>query len=133
MFLGFVGRELGGIPSVDDDPAAAFGAARSVVASDLEDPQRAGATFEGFSGRSTFAEAVDRFLSGDLLIHRWDLARATGQEVELDLEEVRRQREVLDGFGDRLRGPGAFGPELQPPEDADEQTRLLAFAGRRAF
>jgi hypothetical protein len=35
-------------------------------------------------------------------------------------------------MGDAMRGPGAFGPELEAPEDADEQTRLLAFLGRRA-
>jgi hypothetical protein len=30
-----------------------------------------------------------------------------------------------------MRGPGAFGPAIDPPADADEQTRLLAFLGRR--
>jgi hypothetical protein len=30
-----------------------------------------------------------------------------------------------------MRGPGAFGPAINPPEDADEQAELLAFLGRR--
>ena len=38
MFLGLVGRQLGDIPGVDDDPLAAWNAARSVVQGDLEDP-----------------------------------------------------------------------------------------------
>jgi uncharacterized protein (TIGR03086 family) len=133
MFLGFVGRELGAIPSVDEDPAAAFAAARAVVAGDLADPDRAAATFTGFSGESTFEAAVDRFLSGDLLLHRWDLARASGQDVTLAPAEVERQHEVLQGFGEALRSPGAFGPPLEPPAGADAQTRMLAFAGRQAW
>src|SRR4051812_36830093 len=62
MFLGFVGRELGDIPSVDDDPEGAWNAARAVVQKDLDDPDRAGAEFEGFFGTSTFEGGVDRFL-----------------------------------------------------------------------
>jgi hypothetical protein len=29
-----------------------------------------------------------------------------------------------------MRRPGFFGPELTPPDGADEQTRMLAFLGR---
>jgi uncharacterized protein (TIGR03086 family) len=133
LFLGFVGRELGDIPSVDDDPAAAFAAASDTVATDLEEPTRADATFQGELGETTFAKAVDRFLTGDLLIHRWDLARATGGDETLELADVRRQDELMRGLGDALRGPSAFGPELEAPPGADEQTRLLAFLGRRSW
>ena len=38
MFLGFVGRSLGDIPAVDDDPLGAWTAARDVVQADLDDP-----------------------------------------------------------------------------------------------
>src|SRR4029077_16206761 len=62
MFLGFVGRKPGDIPSVDDDPLGAWNAARSVVQADLEDPDRAGAEFEGMMGRQTFEAGGDRFL-----------------------------------------------------------------------
>jgi len=31
-----------------------------------------------------------------------------------------------------MRSPQAFGPEVDAPAGADEQTRLLAFLGRRA-
>lgn len=133
MFLGFVGRQLGEIPSVDDDPAGAFEAARAVVQADLEDPQRAGATYEGAFGRMTFEDGVDRFLCFDLVVHGWDLARAAGLDERMDPDEVRRVMEAAQGFGDAMRGPGAFGPALDPPPDADEQTRLLAFLGRRAW
>lgn len=132
LFFGFVGREPGPVPPVEDGPAEAFEAVRRQVQADLDDPARAGAEFDGFFGRSTFAEAVDRFLSFDLLVHGWDLARAAGLDeaiAEPDLEWLER---AAAGFGDAMRGPQAFGPALEPPADADRQTRLLAFLGRRA-
>ncbi len=132
MFLGFVGRELGDGPSVDDDPAAAWDHARSAVQADLDDPERATATFDGFTGPTTFEAAVDRFLCTDLVVHRWDLAQASGQQVELDPADMAHVREAMAGLADRMRGPGAFGPELEPPPGADEQTAFLAYFGRRA-
>lgn len=132
MFLGFVGRSLIPVaPSADDDPAAAFGAARATVQADLDDPERAGAEYDGFGGRSTFAEGVDRFLCFDLNVHGWDLARAAGLDASIDPDELLRLRADAEAFGDALRGPGAFGPAVEAPPDADEQTRLLAFLGRR--
>jgi uncharacterized protein (TIGR03086 family) len=133
LFLGFVGRSLPEGPSVDDDPAGAFARARAVVQADLEDPERAGEEFEGLTGRRTFASGVDRFLSGDLVMHRWDLGQAAGIPVELTPEEIKRGWEDFEAFGDMARSPGAFGPALEPPADADDQTRLLAHAGRRAW
>jgi hypothetical protein len=32
-----------------------------------------------------------------------------------------------------VRRPGFFGPELAPPADASEQTRMLAYLGRAAW
>jgi uncharacterized protein (TIGR03086 family) len=133
LFLGLVGRELGEVPSVEDDPAGAFAAARARVQADLDDPERAGAEFEGFFGRSTFAHGVDRFLSTDLVLHGWDLARAAGLDETIDPDDVRRVFDLLRSFGDAARSPAAFGPEIEAPASADEQTRMLAFAGRRSF
>ena len=61
MFLGFVGDELGDIPSADDDPLAAWNAARAKVQERLDDPERAKIEFQGLSGTSTFEAAVDKF------------------------------------------------------------------------
>jgi uncharacterized protein (TIGR03086 family) len=130
MFLGFIGEELGDVPSVDDDPAAAWDAARARVQSALDDPERADREFDGFLGRSSFSAAVDRFLNCDLVIHRWDLARATGQDDTMSRDDAERVFDVARGFGDEFRGPGAFGPEVPVAPDADVQTRMLAYCGR---
>jgi uncharacterized protein (TIGR03086 family) len=132
IFERFVGRDLGDLPSADDDPAAAFAAARHVVSGHLHDPEAAAAAFEGeVFGRMTFAEAIDRFVSFDLLIHRWDLAQAAGVPATLPADEVARAFETAAQFGDALRGSGVFGPEQPAPAGADDQTRLLAFLGRQ--
>ena len=119
-------------PSVDDDPAAAFDHARAAVQANLDDPARAAATFQGATGETTFEAAVDRFLCADLVVHRWDLAAAAGLDVRLDPDDMAHIRASLGPYADMMRGPGAFGPEVEPPPDADDQARFLAWLGRRA-
>ena len=132
IFLRLVGREVGDVPSVDADPGAAWDAVRAVVRADLDDPERAGTEFTGFFGASTFESAVDRYVNSDLVVHRWDLARATGQDETMDSADAERVLEGAHAFGDAFRGPGVCGPEVAVPADADIQTRVLGFYGRGA-
>jgi len=44
----------------------------------LDDPDVADREYEGMFGKVAWAQSVDRFVSGDVLIHTWDLARALG-------------------------------------------------------
>jgi len=132
MFLGLVGRDPTGAPPVADDPAAAWKAASAVVQADLDDPERAGVTFQGFFGESTFEQAVDRFVNFDLVVHRWDLARATGGDERIDPEDVEHVMAAVAGFGDALRTQGVCGPEVEAADDADPSVRMLAFLGRTA-
>jgi uncharacterized protein (TIGR03086 family) len=132
LFLSLFGRSMPAGPSVDDDPGAAFEHVRGVVQADLEDPERAAVEKDGPFGRRSFASAIDLFLSGDLLIHRWDLGTAAGLEVVFSPAEIERAWADTRTYGEAARQPGVFGPELEAPADADEQTRLLAFLGRRA-
>jgi uncharacterized protein (TIGR03086 family) len=129
MFLGFVGRQLGDIPSVDD-PLAAWTAASAEVMRGLEDPAVANAEYKGFAGPSTFEAGVDQFLCFDLVVHAWDLSRAAGLDNRMDPDEITRVRAAAESFGPAMRSPQAFGPEIEPPPGADEQARLLAFLGR---
>lgn len=132
MFFGLVNQPgpTGG-PSVDEDPVGAFRHAREAVQRALDDPAVADLPYEGFMGASTFAKGIDQFLSADLVIHAWDLARATGQDERLDPEEVHGLFEAMLPLDEMLRAPGAFGPKVEAPPDADEQTRLLCFLGRQ--
>jgi uncharacterized protein (TIGR03086 family) len=130
MFLGFVDRELGEIPSADDDPVAAWRAASAVVQAELDDPERAAVEFQGLTGTSTFEAAVNRFLCFDLVVHAWDLSRAAGLDDRMEAADVARVQQQAEEFGDAMRAPQAFGPEVEPPAGADDQQKLLAFLGR---
>ena len=130
LFLGFIGLELGDIPSVDDDPTGAWDAARAKIQHALDDPELASAEFEGFQGKTTFEASVDKFLCVDQVLHGWDLARAAGLDERIDPEDVARVRAIADSYGDVMRSPQVFGPEVEAPAGADEQAKLLAFVGR---
>lgn len=68
----------------------------------------------------------------DVLIHGWDLAKATGQDTTLDPELVDACRQVVEPQKDLLAGSGMFGTHVDVPANADPQTELLALLGRRA-
>lgn len=130
LFLGLIGRSAPDAPSVDDDPAAAWASVSSAVQAVLDDPTGAAQEFEGFFGRTRFDAAIDRFVCLDLVVHGWDLARATGQDETIRPEDLDHVRSLIPVFGDALNAPGVCGPALEVSEDADEQTRLLAQLGR---
>ena len=129
---GLVGLEL--VPAADprEDPLVAWTSVRDQMQAFLDDPQTADRQYEGRFGRSTLSKAVDGFICFDLVVHGWDLARATGQAEHIDEAELDRARREIEARGDAARTPGVLGPELAPPPGADEQARLLAFLGRRA-
>ncbi|GII01440.1 TIGR03086 family metal-binding protein [Planobispora takensis] len=118
-------------PDVERDPLGAFAVIRDQVQADLDDRGRAQEMYTGRFGRWTFAEGIDRAICTELVVHGWDLARATGQDDRIDPVEIRRVRAALMSIGhDVVRGMMA-GPEVEAGPDADEQTRLLAYLGRR--
>lgn len=132
-FLGMVGKELPPGPDPSDDPVGAWASARDALQAALDDPAVATLEYEGVFGRSTLEQAVDGFQSLDLIVHGWDLARATGGDERIDPEDVRDLFERVKPLDDVMRQPGAIGHKLEPPEGADEQTQLLAFLGRRSW
>jgi uncharacterized protein (TIGR03086 family) len=127
---GYVELSLGLDISVDEDPAGAWRQARDAMQDVLDDPVRAGREYDGYFGRTSLERTVGRFLCFDLLIHAWDIARATGQDETLPAEEVRWAFETTKGFGDNLRRNGVCGPEVGVPATAPEQDRLIGFLGR---
>jgi uncharacterized protein (TIGR03086 family) len=66
----------------------------------------------------------------EVILHGWDLAKGSGQEVEYDAASVDRALEIMDQIGEVGRSHGAFGPEVSLPDDAEPFARVLAKAGR---
>ena len=67
----------------------------------------------------------------DILIHAWDLAKATGQEATLPLDLVDASYAIVLPRKGQMPAP-AFAAEVDVPEDADTQTKLLGMLGRDA-
>jgi uncharacterized protein (TIGR03086 family) len=125
------GMELAAGPEVATDPAGAWRALDTQLQALLDDPAAANRPFELEPvGSMPLEVAIDRLVLGDVLVHTWDLARATGQDEHLLPEEVERLLAGMSPMGEAMRSSGHFGPEVQVPVDADVQTRLLAFTGR---
>src|SRR5437763_9665928 len=74
--------------------------------------------------------AGHRFL--DVLIHGWDLAKATGQDTTLPADLVEACFEVVEPQRELLAASGMFGSDVEVPGGADRQTQLLAELGRKA-
>lgn len=74
---------------------------------------------------------VGFFGIGDVLIHTWDLARATGLDEQLDADEVALLLSRMQPMDEMMRKGSAFGPKVEVPADADVQTQLIAFTGRQ--
>ncbi len=129
-FQALVGREPAPHPSVDDDPLGAFAAVRDQMQADLEDPARVDEEYEGRFGRSTFGTAVDGFVCFDLVVHGWDLARATGQDETIDPRDLARVQAAVDAGAETMRANGVIGPPVEPAPGASDQDRLLNALGR---
>ena len=118
-------------PSVDDDPVAAWQVLTDGIQGVLDDPMAARSQFEHpRAGRHSVEDAIATFFLGDVLIHTWDLARATGLDEVLDRDEVHRMFEGIEPYDEMLRASGQYGPRVAVPDDADEQAKLIAFMGR---
>ena len=118
-------------PSVADDPLGAWLALSDSLQAALDDPDVASCEFtHGHVGTQTIDTAIGTFFLGDVLVHTWDLARAADVEVTLDRDEVHGLLVGMEGMDEALRSSGHYGPKVDVPADADEQTRLIAFTGR---
>ena len=125
------GIELPEVPSVDDDPVAAWQAHCDAVQALLEDPATADAVLTNpHLGEVPLPEAVDRFYTSDVFMHTWDLARATGQPADLDPARASGMLEGMLPMDEMLRASGQYGPRFEAPEGADPMARLMAFVGR---
>lgn len=118
-------------PSVDDDPAAAWAAVDAAIQSALDDPEVATRVEDTRMGPMSFEQCVDMICTGDVFLHTWDISRATGLDETLDPDEVHRMLEGIEPHDELLRSSGQYGPRVAVPDDADEQTRLIAFIGRQ--
>jgi uncharacterized protein (TIGR03086 family) len=66
----------------------------------------------------------------ELVLHAWDLARATGQPYEPGPADIAAIMPFLEAFGSEQGVPGLFGPAVAVPDDAPPFDRALGLSGR---
>jgi uncharacterized protein (TIGR03086 family) len=81
-------------------------------------------------GPETGATVATMFM-GDHFAHAWDVARATGQNTDLDAELAVALMPFAREYATRHRGPGMFDEERVAPPGASAADRLAALLGRR--
>lgn len=130
----FAGRglDVGAAPDVDDDPAAGWRAHRAAVSALIAQDAVVATPYDGHFGPTTIGETLERFYVFDMVVHRWDVARAVGDEDVFTETELDQLEAGIASFGDAIHMEGICQPGVQPPAGADRQTRVLATLGRRA-
>ncbi len=118
-------------PSVADDPVGAWRTQTDAVQALLDDADTADRQHDfPHIGRMPLGQAIDMIYTSDVFLHRWDLARATGQDETLDPQRCAAMLAGMLPWDEALRQSGEYGPRVDVPDDADAQTKLLAFIGR---
>jgi uncharacterized protein (TIGR03086 family) len=116
----------------DEDPKRAWEEASRAIDEIAGDPEASAKAIDGPTGKMPAAEIITRFVTMDLLVHTWDLARTVGADERLDQDTVRHAYETLKPMDAMIRMPNVFADKLEPPPGADVQTEFLYFLGRRA-
>jgi uncharacterized protein (TIGR03086 family) len=114
-----------------DDPKASYDAAVSAADAAVRDDGALDRTVHLSYGETPAADYLSQ-LTGDFVIHAWDLARGIGADDSLDTEMLQWVYEQVEPQADMLAQSGMFDPPVDVPADADLQTKTLALFGRRA-
>jgi uncharacterized protein (TIGR03086 family) len=116
-------------PFTGDDPAEEFGRRIDRAVHDWRRPE----AFEGTTAMGAPdlpAEMAAQMTAVDLVVHGWDLARATGQELGCEPDVAAEVLAFMEKMGDMGREYGAFGPAVPVPPDAPTLDRALGLSGR---
>ena len=117
--------------SVDDDPVKAWAQLRDALQAKLDDPAVADSEIDIEPvGRHTVRAAIDQFVTGDIVVHTWDLAKATGVDAAIDGEMANRMLTPMLAMGDVLVGSGHYKQAVPVADDASVADKLIAATGR---
>ncbi|MGI5213487.1 TIGR03086 family metal-binding protein [Plantactinospora sp. CA-290183] len=100
----------------------------ALVAAWREPAAWAGETAVG--GVTLPAEVIGLFGLNELVVHGWDLARATGQPYDLDTRTVEAVHGLVVQQASSEGTPGLFGPSIPLPAGAATLDRLVGLTGR---
>jgi uncharacterized protein (TIGR03086 family) len=114
-----------------EDPGAAWQTLDRRLREVLADPAVAATTHSNpNTGEGSAEQVIDQYVTPDLVFHAWDLARATGQDPELDEDYIAGAYAGMGRMADVIRGSGQFGEQQPVAEDALVVDQFFAFIGR---
>ncbi|SFO34161.1 TIGR03086 family metal-binding protein [Amycolatopsis rubida] len=94
---------------------------------------------EAWTGTITFgsselpAAVVGDLVLGELVVHAWDLARASGTELNCADEAAEAVLAFAAEMGEGARARGVFGPAVAVPKTAPVLHRALGATGRDPY
>ena len=120
---------------LDGDPGAAWVAIAGALEAAVDAPGALDQTLESPFITAPFHEAL-LLPAIDLMYHTWDLAQAVGADDTLPEATCAAVYEAMLPFDDAIRAstgayPDGYADKIEPPPDADPQTLMLCFGGRR--
>lgn len=123
----------------DEQPELVVGAEgwRGTFADHLEALGTAWNALDAWQGTSEGAgvelpnEIWGRIALTEVVVHAWDLAKATGRSVELPEETVQACFDHVVGFLDVPVVPELWGPPIEAEPDAPLLDRVVAITGRK--
>lgn len=81
-------------------------------------------------GVTLTGEVAGRVALNEVVVHGWDLARATGQPYTVDDASLRSSYELMEPTGGAPGDDAIFGVPVEVPEDAPLLDRVVGRAGR---
>lgn len=116
--------------NVGDDPGASYETRAAVLHDTLSKPNVIERTWTMPFGEVPGAVGAG-FATLELFQHGWDVARASGQQVDFDPEVTATANATAQMMpAEQVRVAGVFGTEGGCPPDASAEDRLAAFLGR---
>ncbi|QLH24898.1 TIGR03086 family metal-binding protein [Streptomyces sp. Rer75] len=112
-----------------EDPIATWDAAAAVARTAFQEPGALERTVDLSYGASPATEYCAQ-MTADATVHAWDLSRAIGADERLPKPLVDFSVREVAPYAADLEKSGLFAAPVEPPPNADAQTKLLALLGR---
>jgi uncharacterized protein (TIGR03086 family) len=128
----FLGRHVTLWPRPEGEPDAVWSEHVAAVLDRVGDDVLH-AEYDGYFGGTTVGATLADFYGFDMLVHRWDLARALGREAPFTEAEMDDLDRSISTFGEAMYAEGICRRPVPVPASASRQDTLLGVLGRDPY
>ena len=115
--------------TMGDDPVAAWDAIAEASKAKLSEPGVVDRTVNLSYGEEKGVEYL-RQVTGDLVVHGWDLAKGIDGDTTIDPDQVAWVLPFYRPIIEKQQWGSSFAAPVSIPDDADDADRLIALLGR---